>query len=132
MQSVIKGGWTYRIENPTETSISALKELAEAIRALAQEIRTHSWTFVQHGPQMLSPSETSAREKKIVTLAGEIDKLTESVPQGNVTYTEVEAVLSRLREAGFFPDGLLVSNVARAIYALEQKRTALDIGGEPS
>jgi hypothetical protein len=132
MQSVIKGGWTYRIENPTETSISVLKELAETIRALAREIRTHSWAFVRHGPQMPSPSETRAREQKIVTMAGEIDKLAESVPQGTVTYTDVEAVLSQLKEAGFVPDGLLVSNVARAIYALAQKRTAPDIGAEPS
>lgn len=130
MQSVIKGGWTYRIENPTETSISALKELAEAVGALTQEIRTHSWAFVRHGPQILSPSETTAREQKIVALAGEIDKLAENVPHGNVTYADVEAVLSRLREGGFSPDSLLVSNVARAIYALEQRRTAPEISAE--
>jgi hypothetical protein len=39
MQLVIKGGWTYRVANPTETSVLALKELAEAIRALARDVR---------------------------------------------------------------------------------------------
>lgn len=131
MQSVIKGGWTYRIENPAETAISALKDLAEAIRALAQEIRGHSWAFVRHGPQMLSPSETALREQQIVALAGDIDKLAERVPQSKVTYRDVEAILSRLREVGFFADSLLVSNVARAIYALEQRRTETDLGAEP-
>ncbi len=131
MQSVIKGGWTYRIENPAETAISALKELAEAIRALAQEIRSHAWAFVRHGPQMLSSSETALREQQIVALAGDIDKLAERVPQSRVTYGDVEAILSRLRGAGFFADSLLVSNVARAIYALEQRRTEPDLGAEP-
>lgn len=131
MQSVIKGGWTYRIENPAETSISALKDLGEAIRTLAQEIRSHSWAFVRHGPRMLSPSEKAAREHEIVTLAGEIDKLAERVPQSKVAYADVEAVLSRLREAGFFPDSLLVSNVARAIYAMEQRGTSTEIDAEP-
>ena len=123
MQSVIKGGWTYRVENPTETSVSALKELADAIRALAQEIRSHSWAFVRYGPRMLPRSETAAREQQIVALAGEIDKLAERLPQSNVTYADVEAILSRLREMGSFPDSLLVNNVARAIYALEKRRT---------
>jgi len=124
MQSVIKGGWTYRIENPAETAISALKELA-------QEIRRHSWAFVRHGPRMLSPSETALREQQIVVLAGEIDKLAEGVPQSKVTYRDVEAILSRLREVGLFADSLLVSNVARAIYALQERRTETDLGAQP-
>ena len=124
MQSVIKGGWTYRVENPTETVVSALRELAE-------EIRSHSWAFVRDGPRMLSPLETTDREQRIVALAGEIDKLAKSVPQSRVTYADIEAVLSRLREVGFFPDNLLVGNVARAIHALEQRRAATDIGAEP-
>ena len=131
MQSVIKGGWTYRIENPAETAISALKELAEAIRALAQEIRSHSWAFVRHGPRMLSPSETAHREQQIAALADEIEKLADRVPRSNVTCEDVNAILSQLREVGFFPDNLLVSNVARAIYALQQRRTETDLGARP-
>lgn len=114
MQSVIKGGWTYRIENPIETVVSALKELAE-------EIRSHSWAFGREGPRMLSPSETTVREEQIATLASEIDKLAKRVPQGKVTYRDVEGILGRLRELGFFPDQPLVRNVERAIYALGQR-----------
>jgi hypothetical protein len=131
MQSVIKGGWTYRIENPAETAISALKELAEAIRALAQEIRSHSRAFVRHGPRMLSPSETAHREQQIAALADEIEKLADRVPQSNVTYEDVNAILAQLREVGFLPDNLLVSNVARAIYALQQRRAETDLGARP-
>lgn len=124
MQSVIKGGWTYRIENPTETSVSALRELA-------QEIKGHSWSFVRDGPRMLSPSETAAREQQIVALARKLDELADKVPQIRVAYADVEAVLSQLREVGFFPDNLLVSNVARALHALNQRRAGGDIGAEP-
>ncbi len=116
MQSVIKGGWTYRIENPTETVISALKELA-------QEVRRNSWAFVRQGPAMLSPSVTALRDQKIKELAKEIDRLGDKVPHRKVTYGEVKRVLDRLHELGFFPDQLLISNVARAIYALGQRRT---------
>jgi hypothetical protein len=123
MQSVIKGGWTYRVENPTETSVSALKELA-------QEIKNHSWAFVRSGQRMLSPPETAAREQRIVALAGKMEELAEKVPQNTVTYVDVDAVLSQLREVGFFPDNLLVNNVARAIHALAQKRGETDIGTE--
>jgi hypothetical protein len=119
MQSVIKGGWTYRIENPTETVVSALKKLAE-------EVKSHSWAFVRHGPQMLLPPETAAREDQIVGLADEIEKLADRVPQGNVAYPNVEAILSRLHKLGLFPDGLIVSNVARAIHALEKQRLEID------
>lgn len=48
MQSVIKGGWTYRVEDPIETSVSALKELA-------QQIRTASRFFAQYGRKRFSP-----------------------------------------------------------------------------
>lgn len=132
MQSVIKGGWTYRIENPTETSVSALRELAEAIRVLAEEIREHSWAFVRFGPRMLSRPETATREREIIALAGEVDKLAEKVPRADVTYADVEAILSRLRVAGFFPNSLLVNNVARAIYALRQKRSETATGTDPA
>lgn len=80
---------------------------------------------------MLSPSETALRKQQIEDLAKEIDGLADKVPHSKVTYGDVEGVLERLREAGFFGDSLLVSNVARAIYALEQRRNETDRGTEP-
>lgn len=114
----------------TETVVSALRELASALKELAEEIRSHSWAFVRHGPRMLSPPETVVRENQISELAGEIEELSKKVPQSIVTSGDVGALLSRLRDLGCFPDNLLVSNVARAIHALEKRRTELHIGVE--
>jgi hypothetical protein len=130
MQLVIKGGWTYRVANPTETSVLALKELAEAIRALARDVRDRSKFFVVDGPKMLSPLEARAREQEIVSLATEIDTLAARLPRTNVSYEDVEVILSRLRELGSFPDGLLVNNVARAVHVVEQIRAEPNRGVE--
>lgn len=124
MQLVVKGGWTYRIADQIETGIAALKELA-------QEVRDRSWVFVQDGPRMLSPSEADERKREIVSVADEIDRLAVRVPEGRLSWPDVEQALSKLRKLGHFPDGLLVSNVARAIYNVEQTRARKEVGAEP-
>jgi hypothetical protein len=115
MQSVIKGGWTYRVENPIERCVSALKELA-------QQIRTDSWAFVRHGPKMLSPPESHARQQEIVALASEIETLAAEVPQRTLAFSRVTEILPKLHKLGFFPNGLLVENVARAFVSAEKFR----------
>lgn len=115
MQSVIKGGWTYRIEDPIETSVSALKELA-------QKIRADSWAFVRNGPEMLSPSEINSRRKEIEALAGEIEHLAAEIPRRNVPFPRVTKIISKLHSLGFFPNGLLVENVTRAFVSAEKFR----------
>ena len=106
-QAIIKGGWTYRVERPLEQCVSAVNELA-------QNIRTNSRFFVTSGPKMLTPEERDIRQHKIEELAEGMDKLATQVPQGTVSYRAVEELLQKLRELGFFPDNLLVSNLARA------------------
>jgi hypothetical protein len=134
MQSVIKGGWTYRVENPIETSVSALRELAEAIRELAQQIRTDSWAFVRYGPKMLSSSETHARQQQILALAAEVEKLAAEVPHHSLPFARVTEILQRLHKLGFFPNGLLLKNVTRAFVSAEKFRrleqNASDVGEE--
>lgn len=120
MESVIKGGWTYRVENPIERYASALNELAE-------EIKAHSWAFVRHGPQALSSAETHSRQQQILAVASEIEKLAAAVPKSTTSIPRVTKLLSRLRQLGSFPDGLLVENVARAFVSAEKFR-----GSEPS
>jgi hypothetical protein len=115
MQSVIKGGWTYRVEDPIETCVSALKELA-------QEIRAHSWAFVRYGPKMFSPAETNARKKEIEALAVAIEQLAAEIPQRDVPFPRVTQILSKLHGLGFLPNGLLVENVARAFVSAEKFR----------
>jgi histone H3/H4 len=117
-QRIIKGGWTYRGENPkeqSESALKALKERAQALKELSQEIKRHSELFVRDGPRMLTPSETNARRQQIEELATKIEKLADSGPRQNVTYRDVEKILEELRELGFFPDSLLVANAARAL-----------------
>jgi hypothetical protein len=106
-QAIIQGLWTYRVERPIEQCVSALNELA-------QYVRTNAGIFVTTGPKMLTPQETSARKQKIEELANQIKTLAIKVPDGTVNYEAVEAILKKLRELGFFPDNLLVSNLARA------------------
>jgi len=106
-QAIIKGGWTYRVERPLEQCVSALNELA-------QYIRNNSRFFVTSGPKMLTPEEANIRKQKIEELAEEIHKLATHVPQRTVNYRAVEGLLKKLTELGFFPDNLLVSNLARA------------------
>ena len=120
MESVIKGGWTYRVENPIERYASALKELAE-------EIKAHSSAFVRHGPQVLSSAETHSRQEQILAVASEIEKLATGVPKCTTSLPRVTTLLPRLHRLGFFPDGLLVENVARAFVSAEKFR-----GSEPS
>lgn len=116
MQSVIKGAWTYRVESPIEQCVSALKELASDIRA-------NSAFFVRNGPKILTPSETATRQQRIEELAAEFEKLTDRVRQHSVTYEQVDAILKNLHNFGFYPNALLVSNLARAFVNADLLRT---------
>ena len=95
-QRIIKGEWTYRAENPkeqSESALKALKERAQALKELSQEIKSHSEFFVRSGPRMLTPSETNARQQQIEELATKIEKLADSGPRQDVTYRDVEKIL---------------------------------------
>ena len=107
MQTIVKGGWTYRVGSRNEQRVSALKDLA-------QYIRNNATFFVRSGPKMLTPSESHTRQQRINELAVEIDKLASTVPQGTVTYNDLEKILLQLQELGLYPDNALVSNAARA------------------
>lgn len=119
MQSVIKGGWTYRIEDPIETAVSALKELAA-------QIRTDSWAFVRYGPRMLSPGETRARQREIIAVADDVEKLAVEIPQHNTPFSSVTQILHKLHTFGFFPNALLIENVARSLVSAERFRRSGD------
>lgn len=121
MQSVIKGGWTYRVEDPIESCISALKELS-------QQIRTDFRFFVQHGPKGFSPSQTHARAQEIAALATEFEKLAAEVeklavePQHPLPFQRVSEILHKLHKLGFYPNNLLFENAVRAFVSAEKFR----------
>ena len=50
--------------------------------------------------------------------AAALDSLADLVPSGSITYRHFEAVLDELREAGFWPENALVSEVGRAFHAV--------------
>jgi len=64
---------------------------------------------------MLSPADTTKRQQQIETLADKLLELAANARDGVVEYGQFDAILSALHNAGFFPDGELVSAVARAL-----------------
>lgn len=86
-----------------------------ALAEVAKYTRRNSEVFVRNGPRMLTPTETSKRRQLIEALADQIDALAEGARDGLVEYRQFETILGRLHAAGFFPDGDLISTVAKSL-----------------
>lgn len=90
-------------------------EAPPALEAVAAYARQHSNLFVRNGPAMLGQAETTRRQKDIEKLAEKISSLAEKARDGLVSYLEFDTLLGALHAAGFYPEGKLVSAVARAL-----------------
>ena len=86
-----------------------------ALEAVSAYARKHSNLFVRSGPKMLGPEDTRQRRRHIEELAGKISELAKVARDGFVSYQEFDALLGALHAVGFYPDGELVSSVARAL-----------------
>jgi transcriptional regulator with XRE-family HTH domain len=88
---------------------------ADALKAVAAEIRSKSHIFGQRGPRLLDPGERADRQKAIEAQADQIDALAERAAEGQpTTYREFNAILSELSGLGYSPPPpSLVSAVAR-------------------
>lgn len=86
-----------------------------ALEAVAAYVRQHSNLFVRNGPAMLGQAETTRRQQYIENLADKISGLAEKARDGLVSYPEFDTLLGALHAAGFYPEGDLVSAVARAL-----------------
>jgi len=86
-----------------------------ALEEVAAYTRKHSSRFARLEPKMLGPEETRQRERYIETLAEKISELANEARDGLVSYQEFDTLLGALHAAGFYPDGELVSAVARAL-----------------
>jgi hypothetical protein len=84
-----------------------------ALAAVADYTRRHSEMFVRNGPRSLTPTETTKQRQRIEALADQIDALAAETEDGAVEYRQFETILGRLHAEGFFPDGELVSAVAK-------------------
>jgi hypothetical protein len=90
-----------------EQQVSALKTLEYCVRAYSPWFAT----FERAG---LDPSEVDRRRLYIDSLAEKLERLADLVPEGTVSYSQVEAVIAELHDAGFYPDKLAIKTVANA------------------
>jgi len=90
-------------------------EAPPALEAVAAYARQHSDMFVRTGPAMLGQAETMRRQQHIEELAQKISDLADKARDGLVSYLEFDTLLGALHAAGFYPEGELVSAVARTL-----------------
>jgi hypothetical protein len=114
---IFAGSSTEVLWNPDDLRLicERCSTVPPALKAVAAYTRQHSAFFARTGPAMLSPTETAQHQQYIEGIADEIDQLAEKARQGLVSYREFDIFLGALHAAGFFPQGELVSNVARAL-----------------
>jgi hypothetical protein len=87
--------------------ISALKSLGYCVRA-------YSPWFAAIERNRLNPSDIDHLRLYIDGLAEKLEHLAEIVPEGTVTYSQVEAVLRDLYDVGFYPAKLAITTVLHA------------------
>ena len=85
-----------------------------ALKTLAHCIRSYSPWFATYERGGLDPSEVDRRRLYIDSLAANLDHLAELVPKGTISYGQVDAVMTELHNAGFYPDKLAVDTVVLA------------------
>ena len=93
------------------------KTAPAALAETASYTRRNSEFFVRNGLRLLTPVEAAKRRQRIEALADQIDALAEGARDGLVEYRQFETILGRLHAEGFFPDGDLVSRVAKSLLA---------------
>ena len=88
---------------------------ADALKAVAAEIRSKSNIFGQRGPRLLDPGERADRQKAIEAQADQIDALAERAAEGQpTTYRDFNVIVSELSGLGYSPPPpSLISAVAR-------------------
>jgi hypothetical protein len=85
---------------------------ASALKTLGYCVKAYSPWFVMIG--RLDASEAEQLRLHIDDLAAKLERLADLVPDGSVTYTQVEAVISELHDIGFYPDKMAVKSVESA------------------
>jgi hypothetical protein len=94
--------------------MSDREEQVSALKTLEYCVRAYSPWFAAFERNGLDPSEVERRRLYIDSLAAKLERLADHVPEGTVSYSEVEAVITELYDAGFYPDKLAINAVAHA------------------
>lgn len=92
-----------------------LNSAPHVLTTLAAYIKANASMFVRNGPNMLSPADTSRREKSIQDVAAQIEDLAQKANSQPVHYPEFDRLLGHLHGFGFFPPMEHISEVSRAL-----------------
>jgi DNA-binding XRE family transcriptional regulator len=97
--------------------------LINLIRMMAKSIRANSAIFIRNSPKMLTPSETSARQKSIEAQSDILDKIADSGLEAAISAKpQIEAVLRNLQALGTRAPDTLVSGICQALVVFEKSR----------
>jgi len=88
-----------------------------ALKAVAEYTRRNAKIFVTDGPALLSPAAREERIRQISDIAARLDALGDAALTATANYGAFEGLLDQLHKAGFWPENMLVSDVAHAFIA---------------
>jgi Fic family protein len=95
------------------TSYSVIASAADALRAIANYTRANADLRSWSGAKMPDEQEKTQSRQKIQLIADAIDVLAEKSLQCEISYADFDHFLRQLHELGSFPEGPLLSAVAR-------------------
>jgi hypothetical protein len=91
----------------------------KALHAIAANTRKNSRFYVRDGARMHTPDERAEHIATIKTIADKLDALADHLGETRTPRADYQALLDQLHNVGFFPDGALVSEAARAFHREE-------------
>lgn len=94
------------------------QNLAVVIGKLAATIKRDaiSSAYVQDGPRSHTPSQCEDHRARVLGYADELQELADRASWGEVNYAAIEAVLTKVRLAGFVPTISEVNEVAKIFF----------------
>jgi hypothetical protein len=100
------------------TRANLLRRCAEAIMALAKNVRENPEILGFNGPRMPLGAEKQEKIRRVEDLANGLDTLAVAAHSGSVTYQQVEEITAAIRKLGKHPHSSFVSEVAKAFVDL--------------
>jgi len=98
------------------TSYSVMATTADALKAVARYARANAAVGVALTGRRLATAEEKVDSRQAIErVADQIDALAGETLRRDIGYRDFEPLLEELHKLGFFPDGQLVSTVARVI-----------------
>jgi hypothetical protein len=85
-----------------------------ALKSLGYCVRAYSPWFAAIERNRSNPSDVDDLCLYLDGLAEKLERMAEMVPEGIVTYSQIEAVLKDLYDVGFYPPKLAITTLLRA------------------